>query len=75
MHFILWVIGAAFTILLFGGIIAIYHYYADISARRAAEQREVRFAADALELEERGGDPARRPYFWVLSSTDTVSLY
>ncbi|KAJ4378465.1 hypothetical protein N0V86_006169 [Didymella sp. IMI 355093] len=56
MHALLWALGASVTILLLGGIIATYHYYAGVARRRAAEQREQCFLADAFELEQlRGG--------------------
>lgn len=60
MHALLWALGAAVTILLLGGIIATYHHYAGVAHSRAAEQREQRFLADASELEQLRGGPARR---------------
>lgn len=60
MRALLWAIGAAITILLLGGIIATHHYYAGVAHRRAAEQREQRFLADASELEQLRGGPAQK---------------
>lgn len=60
MHALLWVLVASVTILLLGGIIATYHYHAGIAHRRATEQREQRFLADASELEQLRGGQARR---------------
>ena len=45
--------------LLFGDIIAIYHYCARTAACNAAKQR---FHANELELEQLRGEPARRAY-------------
>jgi hypothetical protein len=60
MHALLWALGAAVNILLLGGIITTYHHYAGVAHRRAAEQREQRFLADASELEQLRGSPAWR---------------
>lgn len=67
MHALLWILSATVAILLFGGIITAYHYYAGVCRRRAAEQLEQRFLADAFELEQLRGDHAWRAYFLDLT--------
>lgn len=63
MHVVLWALGASVTILLLGGAIATYHHSASVARRQADEQREQRFLADAFDLEQLRGGPARRAYF------------
>lgn len=51
-------------VLLFGGIIATYHYCTRTAASHTAEWREQRFHADELELEQLRDSAAWRVY-WV----------